>query len=316
MPLRCLILLLLLLAPPALAVAPQDESLETAIEEAIESYLQSFRERRVDLGTMLAVADRGSRSDVFSPADPTQFARAIDFTLEWVNLRGGDGNITFLHTTWSQPLGESEQFQFVLDVPIGYSNTDSVGDHFGIGDVRIQFAWHPWDAPDPRDAWFLAWTLQADLLIPTGSESDGLGGGDWLVAPAAVFKFQVSRTLLYLTTRWLYADSIRPANVRGFNVPGNDIGPNTRSKTRLSALNVELAAAWEFDRRKNAVHWFALTADYSANLVGNENSLMLLKARIGRSIGDTFSVDLDLWFPLFGERTYDLTFRLTFYWEF
>ena len=259
---------------------------------------------------------RGTLGEAFAPADPTQFARGLAFALEWVNLEDGDGNIAFVRTTWSQPLGADDRFRLLIDLPVGYADTDSVGDHFGLGDLRLQFAWRPWDAPDPKDAWFLAWTLQADLLMPTGSKSKGLGGGDWLVAPAAVFKFRVSRTLLYLTTRWLYADSIRPANVRGFTVPGNDAGLDTRTPTRLNALDLELTAAWEFDRNRNAIHWVTLAVDYAHNFAGDENSLMLLKARVGRRVSETLYVDLDLWFPVLGERTFDLTFRLSLYWEF
>ena len=34
-------------------------------------------------------------------------------------------------------------------------------------------------------------------------------------------------------------------------------------------------------------HPLALTADYAANLAGNENNLMILKARVGRRIAET-----------------------------
>jgi len=313
---RIRLLVLLLLGAPLWAASPRNE----ALEEAIESYLRTLHEGRVDLGTMLAVANRGTLGEAFAPADPTQFARALSFTLEWVKFAGDEGDVALLHTTWSQPLGQNEEFRLLLDLPIGYADTSTVGDGFGLGDVRIQFAWRPWDAPDPKDAKFLAWTLQVDLLMPTGRETRALGGGDWLVAPAAVFKFQFSRTLLYLTTRWIYADAVLPAGVRGFNIPGNihgsDSGPNTRTKTRVNELNLELTAAWEFDRRKNAIHWTTLTIDYGQNFAGNENSMVIGKARIGRRVSETLYVDLDLWFPLFGERTFDLTFRFAVYWEF
>ena len=143
-----------------------------------------------------------------------------------------------------------------------------------------------------------------------------LGGGDWLVAPAAVFKFQVKRVLLYLTTRWIYADSIRPAGVRGFNIPGVDVGFNTRTATQVNELNLEFSAVWEFDRRKNAIHWVELAADYAHNFAGDENSLLIGSVRLGRRLSDTLYVDLDLLFPLAGDRTYNLTFRLAIYWEF
>jgi len=307
---------ILLAAAPLFAQSTRDEAMGEALEEAIDSYLRTFRDGRVDLGTMLAVANRGTLGDAFSPTDPTQFARALAFTLEWVNLSGGEGNIAFVHTTWSQPLGQNEEFLVLLDVPIGYADTTTVGDHFGIGDVLLRLAWRPWDVRDPKDAAFLAWSIQFDLLMPTGSESKALGGGDWVVAPAAVFKFQYRNVLLYLTTRWIYADSVRPAGVRGFNIPGVDFGDNTRESTRVSALNLELAAVWEFDRGKNAIHWLELAADYAQNFAGDENNLLLLKTRLGRRISDTLYVDLDLWFPLLGERTANLTFRLTIYWEF
>jgi len=308
---------LVLACGPLFAAGPRNE----ALEDAIESYLRSVQRRgtvadRIDLGSVAAVANRGTLGESFAPTDPTQFARAIAFTLEWVNLSGNEGNIAFLHTTWSQPLGQNEEFRLLLDIPLGYVDSDVVGDNFGLGDLRLQFAWRPWDSRDPTDATFLAWSVMVDLLMPTGSESKALGGGDWLVAPAAVFKFQVKRVLLYLTTRWIYADSVRPAGVRGFNIPGVDSGFNTRTATQVNELNLELSAVWEFDRRKNAIHWFELAADYAHNFAGDENSMLIGRTRLGRRLSETLFVDLDLWFPLVGDRTFNLTFRLAIYWEF
>ena len=114
----------------------------------------------------------------------------------------------------------------------------------------------------------------------------------------------------------LFADSVRPAGVRWFTVPGLDTLPNTIGTTGLSALNLEASFTWEFDRARDPVHWFAINVDFTKNFVDEKNALMQMELRLGRALADTVYIDLELWFPLFGDRTMDLTFRLGLVWEF
>ena len=106
------------------------------------------------------------------------------------------------------------------------------------------------------------------------------------------------------------------AGIRGFNIPGTDRVFNSTQRTNLNALNVELSFAWEFDRKKSPVHWFAITPDWTSNFAGEKNNVLILKTRLGRAIADTWSFDMDFWFPIAGERTQDFTLRFAFIWEF
>ena len=249
----------------------------------------------------------------FTLTDPTRFSRSGGALFEWVNLSGGEGDLYFLHGEVSQALGADDEFGFLLDVPVGYSDTNTVGSNFGLGDILLRLAWSPGKSFGSE---FVGWVLHFDVVFPTGNAGDALGGGDWIFAPAGIFKFRWGKAFVYLTARWLWADSVRPAGVRWFNVPGLDNVPNTIGTTRLNELNVEASFVWEFDRRTAPIHWFAITIDFAQNFAGEENNLTLLKLRLGRALADTLSVDLDLWAPLFGERTMDLTFRLALVWEF
>ena len=291
------LLLPLLLAAPLAFAAEEPETRA----DAIDLYLQQS-----------AVFSAGAQPD-FSLTDPTRFGRSGGPTFEWVNLSGGEGDIYLLHGEVTQSLGAKKQFGFLLDVPVGYADTNTVGNNFGFGDILLRFAWRP----DSRGKGaFLGWALHFDVVFPTGNAGDALGGGDWIFAPAGIFKFKWAKAFVYLTARWLWADSVRPGGVRWFNVPGLDVVPNTIGTTRLSELNVEASFVWEFDRAKNPVHWFAITLDYGKNFADEKNDLLLGKVRLGRALADTVYVDLDMWFPIAGERTMDLTFRLALVWEF
>ncbi|MEM8886054.1 MAG: hypothetical protein AAGD14_18460 [Planctomycetota bacterium] len=297
------LLLALVLAAPVLAEE------ERAAE--VEEYLA-----RDDAGPPpVAPPSRGVRFRPINPTDPTQFDRGLGVGFEWVSLSGGEGDLIFLNLTASQPFGRDDQMRLALLLPFGTSDTRTASSGVGIGDVRVNAAWRPFEA-ESREATFQAWSLELDVLFPTGSARRSLGAGDWVVAPATWFKLRTKSMFWYAGLRWLYGDRVNPAGIRGFNIPGSDAFANTTARERLSALNVELSAAWEFDRRKSPVHWFAITADYTANLEGSKNQMLLLKTKLGREISDQWSFDLDFWFPLAGERTQSFTLRFVFVWEF
>jgi hypothetical protein len=269
-------------------------------EEAVEDYL---------------APDGSSIFEAINPSDPTQFDRGVQLGAEWVDLAGSEGDLILFHLGASQPLGARSEFRVAFDLPLGGSDTATASSSFGLADLRLNLAWRPFEAGNEQSV-FAAWSLEVDLTFPTGSASKSLGAGDWVVAPAAVFKWRTRTMSFYLTTRWLYADGVNVAGIRGFNIPGTDAFYNSSVRTDLNAPDVEFSFAWEFDRKNSPVHWFAITPDWTSNFAGDKNNVLILKTRLGRAIADTWYFDMDFWVPIAGERTQDFTLRFAFIWEF
>jgi len=251
----------------------------------------------------------------FDPTDPTRPNRGLILGAEWVSLARSEGDIVLFHLGALQPLGPREQWSVEFDLPFGWSDTRSAGTGAGLGDIRLAGAWRPWTAED--DGSFVRGiALRCDVLVPTGSGSRSLGADSWVYAPAVSAKFGAGAVSAVATARWLAASSVNVAGIRGFNVPGVDALSNTTSRSDLDALNLELAFAWEFDRRTSPVHWFAITPDWTFNRAGDRNDMLILKTRLGRGVAEGWSFDLDFWFPVLGERTQSFTLRFAFVWEF
>lgn len=263
-------------------------------EEAVTDYLEAAR---------------------IDPTDPTRFDPGFRIGAEWVNLSRGEGDLILFHLAGSQPLGGREQFLVEIDLPFGFSDTEAAGSAVGFGDLRLAAAWRPWEAKDP-DRGFAAFSLRADVLFPTGSGSRSLGADDWVVAPSASFKWRWRAVSIYLTGRWIHGSGVNVAGIRWFNVPGVDAASNATSRTDLDALNVELSFAWNFESRESPVHWFAITPDWTSNLSGDRNDVIILKTRLGRTLSDHWSFNLDFWFPITGERTQSFTLNFAFVWNF
>jgi len=104
---------------------------------------------------------------------PTNFYSFIDNSLEYSsqpnqNLMGYRANLT---------LAPSSAHLILAEIPLLYNDRT---DKFGLGDIRARYFYLPYKN---YDKFFGAFGPSVDIFAPTGSNSNGLGSGRWIVSP-------------------------------------------------------------------------------------------------------------------------------------
>ena len=167
-----------------------------------------------------------------------------------------------------------EAILLLADVGFGYRTGN---DESGILDSRIRLFNVPFRSDDPN-AWIstLGWSI--DSYIPLGDVEDGLGSGNWVVAPGVIWTH--SMPFVNVSPNLIYQFTWANSELR------EDIPVDEENESQATRL--ELNLAFEMPAR----YWLLVTPSYTWGLKNTDDG-GFIRAFGGYNIGMDMSLGLE-----------------------
>jgi hypothetical protein len=121
------------------------------------------------------------------PAKPP--ASRLDIQGEWTRLAENKGDRYAVKFTYWRRLGARRRFS--VEVPLVHADFTGAPAETGFGDTWFKYYWLDFEKPTEEKV-YQGLVPIFELLLPTGDEDKGLGGGAALVRPTLVLKFRPS----------------------------------------------------------------------------------------------------------------------------
>jgi hypothetical protein len=236
------------------------------------------------------------------PSDPTQISPHLVTEFEWTKLADGDGDTVLVK--WSPWIPLTEKSLFTIDVPLPtYSGTEILGNHTGIGDIRMRYFY----LFKTQSDLITAIAPSIDAIAPTGDVDKGLGGGQWLIMPNIVTAISPAKNWNnFVFLRYVHSEG----GVRGRTSTGGIDLPSDGllDSERLRGLSLEWASVFQL---QDAHFDYAMfTPDYFQNFSGRRSSTLQFKYELGKAITEKFWVLFEVWHPVAGEVSNDLSLKI------
>ena len=127
------------------------------------------------------------KEEVIDASKPTNFYSSLNNTLEFAkhknhNVFGYRGNLTF---------SPSDPHLIMTEIPLLY-NDQSL--QIGLGDIRVRYFWLPYKN---YNKFVGAFGPSVDVFAPTGSFSNGIGSGRWLISPGVTVGLMAAEWLQF-----------------------------------------------------------------------------------------------------------------------
>lgn len=123
---------------------------------------------------LLSVEMQAQQSETpIDASKPTNFYTSLNNAFEFAshkthNIFGYRGNLNF---------APSDPHLIMVEVPVLYNDQTS---KFGFSDIRVRYFWLPYKN---YDSFIGAFGPSVDVFTPTGSFTNGLGAGRWIISP-------------------------------------------------------------------------------------------------------------------------------------
>ena len=220
----------------------------------------------------LLSAEEGGYHD---PSDVTALVTSLSPVLEYARYDNGGEPDDGLWQMKIEGQYSKDSILLLADIGYGYRTGNEEG---GILDSRVRFFHVPYRNPDP-ETWLSALGWSIDAYIPFGDVDEGLGSGNWVLAPGVIWTHpfsavDVSPNLVYEFT-WAN-DDLKD------DIPDDD--PNDSQAVRL-----ELNLAFDVPDR----YWLLVTPAYTWG-VENTDDGAFLKAFGGYNISADTSLGLEV----------------------
>ncbi len=229
------------------------------------------------------------------PTDPLQFMTSFRLGLEFNDLSNGEGSNGFLRLQGNMAL--NPKMLLHAELPLGWSNLSHTSSDAGIGDLRFAFYYLGKRESDSRKL-IQGVMPGVELILPTGSATNGLGGDAGLLIPYLNLQMNVSETVTISNVlRYVHSFSrYRPAGNPDINVPTSSKGRNSQDGKTVREIWWQIPVTVKPEDMW--LTWMTFTPDMAWNFQDNMTRSYRLDIEAGKTFKEDFSVAANLTLPL------------------
>lgn len=244
------------------------------------------------------------------PSDPTQVTFHVVHEFEWNKLANNQGDTVAYKVNTFIPLNIGEQrFLASVEVPLTHAGTEVLGDHTGLGDIRMRYFW----LIGTNHHLVRAWAPSFDVIAPTGDENKGVGNGAWILMPNVVFALQPADNLsIYPFFRYVHSDGPRPFLVPDEGIPAPFTGDADDESAKVRGFSMEVPIV--FDLQDAIFDWISATPDYFQNFTGQRGHTFQMKYDVGMALSESLFFIFKFWHPVSGDVPNDFSIGIMLDW--
>jgi hypothetical protein len=246
------------------------------------------------------------------PTDPTNVQFSITPSYDYTKLSEDGGSTSaFSIDTWI-PLSEKDLF--TIEFKIMNSSITGLPSETGFSDIRMKY-FHLISTPDMGILRAVAPSF--DLIVPTGDEDKGLGGGSWLLIPNIVLALGLSETVsAYPTFRYVHSihkgenEGVFTGLLPDYNIPvfdSSDDGLMKFNSGKVRGLNFEMPISAALSDSL----FFTATPNLFHNLANGGSTTFSSKFQLTYQPLENVSVAIETNVPFTGDNGFDSNLKLT-----
>lgn len=274
------------------------------------------------LSAAMAVASTHADQRVSAAEAIRPLASRLDIQGEWTRLAEDNGERYAVKFTYWRNLGARRRFN--VEVPLVRIDFNDAPTETGIGDTWFKYYWLDFEKPT-KERVYQGLVPVFEVLLPTGDEAKGLGGGAALVRPTLILKFKpsvrwsIDPLLRYVLSVGDYVIGGNPESP----IPGSDEIPPKQDDSfpvlglladlvRVRGLNIEVPFARTLDNNR-PISFVAIKPEifYTTRGGDTERSTVSLKLELGKRLNDRFGISGEVQLPVQGDTTFNSVWKVT-----
>ncbi|MDX1487427.1 MAG: hypothetical protein R3268_04450 [Acidiferrobacterales bacterium] len=269
--------------------------------------------------TVVASTYSGQSASAAEPTKPP--ASRLDIQGEWTHLAENKGDRYAVKFTYWRNLGARRRFN--VEVPLVYVDFNGAPAETGVGDTWFKYYWLDFEKPTEEKV-YQGFVPIFELLLPTGDEDKGLGGGAALVRPTLILKFRpsvqwsIDPLLRYVISLDDYFVGGNPDSP----IPSPDEDATDRDGffpelglfadlVKVRGFNIEVPFVRTLADNRH-LSFVAIKAEiFQSRSKDNDGTTVTLKLELGKRLNDRSGISGEVQLPVQGDTTFDAVLKVT-----